>query len=545
MHRVPFTIPCVVAAVLAASAAGTAGAWEAPVAVSRSAEAVDGPYLAVNAAGDAVLAWGRYRSPTEEEGLPGEGVVEATVRTRAAQNWVPATLTSPPEELATRPVAGFDATGGPVVAWTTMRRGVMDVTGGEATGGPTAWTTTAIDLPFPEPQAATMRASGSDGTIALAIKGAWPETALHVWMRAPGGGWSEAPSPPAEASETENLAIAVRDGRPVLAWLEATPADRPQQARTRLAISALDAPGAAWGTPRRTPYRVGWADGPQLLALTDGTLIAYWGTRAGNRQNTYSTLTHPDGTQDPTVRLPAPGAVAPGPGGTAVWAQSTPLGPAVWIRSPQGAWSRAEGLAGAECIGGAGIASLAMGPSGEVVVVETAGDMGDWGSSLRAWVRDADGHWARPVWLSTTLAGGAVTAIDGAGRIHAAWWQQTRTGPAVRVTTTTAATAGTMPGMREALAGVSGLTVRAAGGRVTVRFRTSRPGTVQVTVTDMADAASPTVPEVRFRGRTGLHVLPLTRGAARLARGRWRVRATPLAGFLSGCPVISRPFVVR
>lgn len=545
MHRARFTVPRLAAALLAACAAAPAGAWEAPVAVSRSAEGVDGPYLAVNAAGDALLAWSRFRSPTEDGGLPAASVVEATVRTRTAGGWATATLTSPPEELATRPVAGFDATRGPVVAWTTMRRGIMDVTGSEATGGPTAWTTRSIDLPFPEPQAPTLRASGPDGTIALAIKGAWPETTLHVWMRPPGGGWSEAPAPPAGASEAEYVAIAIRNGRPVLAWLEAIFGDRPEQARTRLAVSALDAPGAGWETPRRTPYRVGWAHGPQLLALTDGTLIVYWGTQAGDGLNTVSTLVRPDGTLDPTVRLPAPGLVAPGPGGTAVWAESTPNGPVVSMRSPQGVWSRIGGPHRADCLDGAGIASLAMGPSGEVVVIEAAGGMGDWGSSLRAWVRDADGRWSPPVWLSIPLAGGAVTAVDATGRIHAAWWQQTRTGPAVRVTTTTAATAGTMPGMRNPLTAVSGLTVRVTGGRVVARFRTSRPGTVLVTMADRTGAPSGVVPEVRFRGRAGWHALRLTPGAARLARGRWRVRATPLASYVAGCPVISRPFVVR
>ena len=55
-------------------------AWERPAVLSPPTEAVDGPYLAVGARGDALLAWARGRPSTEEWGLPPSFWVEAAGR---------------------------------------------------------------------------------------------------------------------------------------------------------------------------------------------------------------------------------------------------------------------------------------------------------------------------------------------------------------------------------------------------------------------------------------------------------------------------------
>jgi hypothetical protein len=168
---------------------------------------------------------------------------------------------------------------------------------------------------------------------------------------------------------------------------------------------------------------------------------------------------------------------------------------------------------------------------------------------VRAWARRPDGSWVGPAWLSRPVAGSAVAAIDGAGRMHVAWSRAAGiSGVPVRaeVTSTGAAGAGAGVLRGDPVGAVSRVTLSRRGPRsLTVRFRLSQPGRVVVQLS--REAPRPGLARrLAARGRRGANavVVPLG-GRTPPGRGRYVAEVWNEQGVVSGCSARSRPLVLR
>jgi len=525
-------------------------AWESPTVLSPPTEAVDGPYLAVDARGDALLAWARGRPSNEEWGLPPSFWVEAALRPSGAAGWSPPQRLSPADELAFSPLPVLPPSGSGAVWWTRLQRGVLDVTGGEAVYGG-GWSFRPLDM---ETGVWVARAATTapDGTLAVAEFDPWweEEIELRVRVRTPEGTWRE--SAPAKALDPDHLQVGLSpEGTVLVASLEGHGEWGSPAARTRIVTVSWNPATGAWSTPERSTYMRGAGADLRLAAAPDGTMVAAVVLRRDEGFAVVATSRPPGGSfasrqvlsgdSDPDVEIAA------SPTGDVFVAWNAAGGPRLSVRRSAGGWSRPEGAPGGVCLGPQSVAAVAAGPSGEALLVAIAGYADDWHPGmLRAWVRRPDGSWVGPVWLSRPFAGNPVAAIDGAGRMHVAWNRQGRRSPVVEATSATSADAAADAVRQDPVATVSQLRVVARGRARTVRFRLSRPGRVTVSVRPAARREDAPAYDARVVGRRGANAVPIrVRGAERVPPGRWTVTVQHDRGFIAGCPVTSTPFRVR
>lgn len=159
----PRTIVIAAAALLAAVT--PAATWEAPVRLSAPSVVLDGPRLATDAAGNALLVWAPGRPVPGQSGeVPGESWVEASYRAAGDSGWGPVARVSPPGQPAYFPVAGLLPGGRALVMWSALqstvlsRESVRDANGAWGADAPAA-----TSVPY-----AQQWAVGPDGTAAVA-----------------------------------------------------------------------------------------------------------------------------------------------------------------------------------------------------------------------------------------------------------------------------------------------------------------------------------------------------------------------------------------
>ncbi|MGE0026492.1 MAG: hypothetical protein AB7O78_03470 [Thermoleophilia bacterium] len=538
------------AAAAIAMAPASAAAWEAPVTLSPGTPADEGPLLAVDAAGDAVVAWGRGAPTTEDEGPPRAWRVEASTRPPGAPAWSAPQRLSPAGELGFDVAVAMLPTGVPVVTWTTMRRGIADVTRGEARGEPSGWVTTPLDIVSGAwSQRAT--AAGPDGTLAVAttspwwIRGSW----LRLQVREPGGTWRE---PPLLPVRLEHLAVAaLPGGRVVVAWLEQQGEQGSPDARTLVVTREWD-PTSGWRDPERGDDLAGAAHDFRLAATADGSLLAVVVLRHERGSDVVAAARSPGGAWAAPQVLAGSDAgnvrltVSPDGSAAAAWDDAGDTRVSTW--RPGRGWSPVETPPPGACVRPRQLESIAMGPSGELLVVGSAGWMSDFHHGyIRAWTRGADGPWVGPVWLSRPVAGNAVAAIDGSGRMHVAWSRASAAGVVrTQVTSTDPAGAGTGVVRGDPVAAVTRLTVSGRGATsLAVRFRLSQPGRVVVQLQRAAPAYG-LGRRITAIGRRGANsVLVRLGGTDPVRPGRYVVVVWSEAGVVSGCAVHSRALVIR
>jgi hypothetical protein len=524
-------------------------AWERPTVLSPPTVSVDGPHLAVDARGDALLAWARGRPSTEEWGLPPSSWVEAALRPSGAAGWSPAQRLSPADELALRPLPVLPPSGSGAVWWTRLQRGVLDVTGGEAVhaGG---WSFRPLDM---ETSVWTGRAATTapDGTLAVAEIDPWQEKPeLRVRVRTPDGAWRE--SAPVEALDPDRLQVALSpEGTVLVASLEGQGEWGSPAARTRLVTVSWNPATGAWGTPERSAHMRGAAADLRLAAAPDGTMVAAVVLRRGEGFAVVATSRPPggpfgppqvlSGNADPDVEMAA------SPMGDVFVAWNAADSPRLSVWRSENGWSRPEGAPQGVCLRPQSVVAVAAGPSGEALLVAIAGYANDWHPGMvRAWVRRPDRSWAGPVWLSRPFAGSPVAAIDGTGRMHVAWTREGRRFPVVEATSATPADAAVGAVPQDPVAVVSQPRVVSRGRARTVRFRLSRPGRVTVSVRPVGRRENAPGYDTRVVGRRGANAVPIrVRGAERIPPGRWTVTVQHNRDFIAGCPVTSTPFRVR
>ena len=526
-----------------ALAPASAGAWERPTVLSPPTASVDGPYLATDARGDALLAWARGMPSYEEWGLPVSSRVEAARRPAGAPGWSAVQRLSPAGELAIRPLAVLPPSGAGAVWWTRLQRGVLDITGAESDDA-AGWSFRPLDM---EAGVWTVRASATapDGTLAVAELDPWKEHPdLRVRVRTPEGAWRE--SAPIAALDPNVLEVGLApDGTVVVGSFEGEGEWGTPGARTRVVTVAWSPVTGAWAAAQRSADIRGAGAGLRLAALPDGAMVAAVVLRrdegfalvAMSRPpgGAFGTPRVLGGDVDPGVEM----AASPAGGVFAAW--TTDGEPRLSVRQGDGGWSPPEGPPPGVCLQPQSVATVAVGPSGEALLVAIAGYANDWHPGMvRAWVRRPDGAWTGPVWLSGPLAGGPVAAIDGSGRMHVAWTREGVRSPVVEATSATPAEAATDAVHQDPVAAVSRLRVSSRGRTRIVRFRLSRPGYVTVSPRPIARREDAPAVDMRVAGRRGANAVRI-----RLRRGRWTVTVQHARGFIAGCPVTSAPFRVR
>ncbi len=470
-------------------APASAGAWERPAVLSPPTASVDGPYLATDDRGDALLAWARGVPSSEEWGLPVSSWVEAVRRPAGAPGWSAVQRLSPAGELAIRPLAVLPPSGAGAVWWTRLQRGVLDITGAESVDAD-GWSFRSLDM---EAGVWTVRASATapDGTLAVAELDPWKERPdLRVRVRTPEGAWRE--SAPIAALDPNVLEVGLSsDGTVLVASLEGDGEWGMPGATTRLVTVAWSPATGAWGAPERSADIRGAGAGLRLAALPDGTMVAAVVLRRDEGFALVATSRPPGGAfgtpqvlggdVDPSAEMAA------SPAGDVVVAWTADGEPRLSVRRDDGGWSRPETAPPGVCLQPQSVAAVAAGPSGEALLVAMAGYADDWHPGMvRAWVRRPDGAWTGPVWLSGPFAGGPAAAIDGAGRMHVAWTRQGKRLPVVETTSTTPADAALSAVPQDPVAVVSRLRVSSRGRARTVRFRLSRPARVTISARPLA-----------------------------------------------------------
>jgi hypothetical protein len=532
-----------------ALAPAAALAWERPTVLSPPTDWVVGPSLAVDRRGDALLAWSRGIASTEEFGLPPAARVEASLRPSGAPGWAVAQPLSPSGELALDPHPLLLPSGAAIVTWTTVRRGIVDVTASEGVNPGHGWTLAPLDMEtgvWVERRVAT----GADGTLAIAELDPWSERpALRVRTRASDGAWSESTPPSLPTREAPEISLAP-DGTVLLAALEERGASPNREGRARLVSAAWDPAVQAWGARQQMLFLRGGAGSLRIVAGPDGTTTAAWTLRRRGGFAVVAASRPPGGTFG-TPRILGQGSPAPdlqlaaSTGGTVFVGWYGRRGPRIRVLRPGGDWSAPEEPPPGVCVEPQSLAALAAGPSGEALVVALAGYANDWHPGLvRAWVRRAGGSWAGPVWLSRAFAGSPVAAIDGAGRMHVAWSRESARPARVEATSSTLAEAEVAGIPQDAVPTVSGVRVVARGRARVVRFRLTQAGGVLISLRPRRRAGVEPR-ELRVLGRRGANAVALgVRGPGRVPPGRWTASVRFARGFIAGCPVTSAPFTI-
>lgn len=526
-------------------------AWERPVVLSPPTQYVVGPYLAVNGRGDALLTWARGRPPPEAEewALPPLTLVEASLRPAGTLGWTPAERLSPKDEMVLFPRPGLLPSGRAVVLWSTVRRGLADITESEGVFADGAWSVTSLDMLANE---WGRMATAPDGTLAIAgvnsVNWLGDKWELRVRVRAADGAWRES-APIPWPSEVARSIVVAGDGSVLVGSLEQLGKD--PRFRTRLVTTSWDPRTGTWDTPQQTTYVRGAAADVRLAVASDGAVVA---AIALQRAGGYAVAA---ASRPPGASFGSPQVLSDTSNGSFVQVAASPTGdvfvvwkgvdgPRMSARRSGGGWSRPEAPPPGACIEGEQeVAAMAVGPSGEVLIVGIAGHESDWYPGLvRAWVRRPDGGWVGPVWLSRALAGSPVAAIDGSGRMHVAWSRHDVRLPTVEATSATLAEAAVdaAPG----LAVVSHVRVVSRGRTRTARFHLSRAGPVTVSLRPAVPRENTPTFVTTAMGRRGANAVPIrVREPAGVPRGRWVVSVKHDLGYISGCPVASSPFPIR
>jgi len=532
------------AAAAIAVAATPAAAWEPPVALTPGTPATEGPYLAVGDAGDAVVAWGRGTPTSAEGGPPQAWRVEAATRPAGAAAWSAPQRLSPAGELAYGPVVAMPPSGVPVVAWTTVRRGVADVTVSEARGESTGWVTVPLDLGtgYSDGRAT---AAAPDGTLAVATvtpwwaRGRW----LRLQVREPGGLWR---APALLPGTPDHLAVAVRPGgRTLVAWLEQVGDWESADVATRLVTREWD-PEAGWRPAVVAATVAGGAADFRMGTTADGTVLAVALLHGEDGWEATAVTRAPDGRWGPPQVLGRPDdselqmAATPAAGAVAAWTEDDRVRAVTWTAAA--GWSAVEEPPTGTCARPQQVEAVAAGPHGEALVVATAGFVSDWyHGAVRAWARRADGTWIGPAWLSRPVAGSPAAAIDGSGRMHVAWSRESDRPARIEVTSTDPAGSAADAVADGPVEPVLGVRAARRGRRaLAVRFRLAHRARVRVVVQRLVADRRIALRSVTVRGRRGGNAVVVRLDEHRAFRpGRFVASVWEDAVFVRGCPVAS------
>jgi hypothetical protein len=223
------------------------GGWSIPVNLSASGQTAWDPHLAVDAAGDAAVAW--------EHSVAGHDLLQVT--TRAAGGGWRAPQTVSPAEEGTDPLIALDGRGDAVLAWSKfIAGGERFVCVSEEQAGTGVWSV-PVQLSSPnleEPEASLAVDPAGDAVIAWQVGSGAAET-VEVASRPAGGTWL-APadlSAPAEDG-TEPRAAIDPQGDAVVVWRQyANGKDLVQASTLDMSTEAVGDPTGAGGTVATAP----------------------------------------------------------------------------------------------------------------------------------------------------------------------------------------------------------------------------------------------------------------------------------------------------
>ena len=509
-------------------AAVSAGAWETPIRIDEPSQYIDGPRMATDHAGNAVMVWARGRYVAGQSGeLPGESVVEAAARPSGSAAWGGVHQVSPVGQRAYFPVAAMLPGGAGLASWFAL-----GPTGGlresvQGAGG--AW--------GPERPASNgfvfddAWAVGEDGTIASAwTTGSGTGTAsVSVMVRDPAGAWS-APASLGNVAEGAQPVVAVAADGTVTAVLH-----RPRGRAEALVATVRGADGI-WGPDIHladVQLRRFATTGARAVISPTGELVVVWADISLPRDRDWMlravVLDQAGGTR--TLTLGARGAppfrLLTGPAGVrAVWQGiDGRVRIAGWAQT--GGWRAPVAVPASLVCRGGNIAAAATGVNGTDVLVLAQDNL------LKSVIRRPDGSWSVPMVVSGPRIeiGRPVAAAVTGDRIQVAWTrQQTVSRTVLEVTSTSLGDADTAGVAQDVVPRISDLHVVRRAGRVPAAvFTLSRPARVSLQV--------PVRPVRDVSGRRGRNVVPLHLTGGGLPSGRVAITATAYAGQVGGCPV--------
>jgi len=524
------TLPRVLSVTVAALAvtAVPAAAWQTPVHIGEPAESIDGPRMATDQSGNALMVWARGRYVPGQSGeLPGESVVEAVTRPAGGAAWSGVRQVSPPGERAYYPVAAMLPGGAGLASWfalgTTggLRESVQQPDGAWGPENPASQ-----GFAFEESWAV-----GPDGTIATAYGtgSGTGDASVSVMVRNPGGAWSAPVSLGNVVEGAQPVVVVAGDGT-VTAVLH-RPADRSAQL-----VATVRGVDGTWGPDIHLAdiqMRRFAATGARAVIAPTGELVVLWADISLPRDPDWTLRA---ATLDPTGRVRTvtlgtrgvpPFRLLAGPSGVrAVWqGRDGRVRVAPWAQA--GGWRAPVAVPAALVCRGGNIAAAATGANGTDVLVLAQDNL------LKSVLRRPDGSWSVPMVISTprTQVGTPVAAAVTGDRVQVAWTRRLTVTRTVLESTSTTLADADVPGVAQDLVPrISNLHVVRRAGRVPAAvFTLSRPARVSLQV--------PIRPVRDVSGRRGRNVVPLNLIGGGLPSGRVAITATAYSRQAGGCPV--------
>lgn len=246
-----------------AAPAGAAPAWLPPAPISPAGEEGTEPQVAMDATGDAVVAWNHFAAV---------GGYEIVVLSRAAGGTWSAPARFPTGAVAGNPQVAIGPTGEAVVAFRNSRgaEAPVEVARAAAGGGWTAPTEISEAGRF---TAEPTVAAGPGGGVTAIWRQSEGGGKYRVWeaTRPPGGDWSRPRAVSTAAEDTFSPRIALdATGGAVAAW-------EAEEAGTYFVIkSAARTAGGDWGSPVALSPAEGFAFTPELVMNPGGRAVLGW-----------------------------------------------------------------------------------------------------------------------------------------------------------------------------------------------------------------------------------------------------------------------------
>jgi len=402
----------IVAAGLAASApaAWAASAWLAPLDISAPRANASQADVAMNPAGDSIMAWRRA------------GAVQAVVRPAGGSFSERVDLT-PVGESVSAPQVAIDDAGGAVVVWQRSNAATRIVQAAVRPAGGSFSAPIDLSLPGQNAYGAEVAMNQAGGAVAVWDHFNGTNTVVQAAVRPAGGSFS-APidlSLPGQGAEGAQVALDQAGGA-VAVWLHFNGTNTVVQAAVRPAGGSFSAP-IDLSLPGQDTY------GARVALDQAGGAVAVWLHSSGTNRIVQAAVRPAGGSFSAPIDLSAPGqdafraqvAIDQAGGAVALWDTSNGTNDVVQaaVRPAGGSFSAPIDLsAPGQAAQGA---QVALDQAGDAVAVWLRFD--GTNNVVQAAVRPAGGSFSAPVDLSAPGQGafGPQVAMDQAGDAVAVW----------------------------------------------------------------------------------------------------------------------------